>query len=135
MGVEVLPPKRVREGSKGWGWNHIRQAGRDCLCRGRAMRGRVCFPSQGVCELSKGVGSAIRVGNWGGPLGAERGLWGGWVYLLSFTRCGQERAVGAWWDQGGHWERPLGAERGLWGGSGLCAFFFRACVSAARGGL
>ena len=76
----MLPPERVCEGSKGWGWNQIRQAGRDCPYRGRALRGLgiVCFPSQGVCELSKGAGSAIRVGNWGGPLGAKRGLWRGW---------------------------------------------------------
>ena len=37
----------------------------------------MCHPSQGVCERSKEAGCVIRVGVWGGPLGAERGLWGG----------------------------------------------------------
>ena len=47
MGVSVVPPERMREGSKGWRCNQIRQAGRDCPCRGRAPRvlGIVCIPS------------------------------------------------------------------------------------------
>ena len=53
--------------------------GRASRSRERAVGGLefVCFPSQGMCERSKGAGCVIRLGNWGGPLGAERGLWGG----------------------------------------------------------
>ena len=40
--------------------------------------GSVCFFSQGVYGHSKGAGCEIRLRVWGGPLGAERGLWGGW---------------------------------------------------------
>ena len=31
-----------------------------------------------VGEGSKGAVGVIWLGNWGGPLGAERGLWEGW---------------------------------------------------------
>ena len=34
-----------------------------------------CSPSKGVGEGSKGAIGVIRLGNWGGPLGSERGLW------------------------------------------------------------
>ena len=79
----------MHEGSKGWGCNQIRQVGRDCRCRGRALRwlGFVCLPSQGMCECSKGAGCVIRVGIWGGPLGTERGLWGGWGLCVFLHRA------------------------------------------------
>ena len=84
-------------------------------------------------EGSKGAVGVIRLGNWGGPLGAERGLWGFRFESISLEHVceGNKRAVGVirLGKQGG----SLGAERELWGGWGLSVFLHRACVSAARG--
>ena len=76
-------------------------------------------------EGSKGSRGVIRLGAWGGPLGAERGLRGVGVCVPSFTGCGQERAVGGWCDQGGCWGRASQGQKRAEGGRGLCAFLHR----------
>ena len=38
-------------------------------------------------DSSKGAVGVIRLGNWGGPLGAERGLSGGWGLSVFLHRA------------------------------------------------
>ena len=54
-----------------------------------------------VGEGSKGPRGGLRLGAWGGFSGLREGFGGVWVCMHSFTGHGQERAVGAWWNQVG----------------------------------
>ena len=66
--------------------------------------GSVCILSQGVGKRGHWALGGIRLCAWGGPLGAERGLWGGWglspFLHMAWMREGSGRLVGS--------ERALG---------------------------
>ena len=45
------------------------------------------FPSQSMGEGRKGAAGVIRLGNWGGPLGAESGLWVVGIPVFAICTC------------------------------------------------
>ena len=56
-----------------------------------------CLHQECMDEGRKGAVGVIRLGNWGGPLGAERGLWGGRGLIVCiksvWMRAGRGRLV------------------------------------------